>query len=175
MKPKFVRFHLADAEDRIVDVGVVKLIPDGLEKLRGRRIRVFPYVDAAGHNAARRIGQSIAAVATETQIFDLRGLYRDDDAPVRDLFDVTRIGYESFEANRDLWSVTNLDSKGERVKIVTHKHESFLHLPFPLMGLLSLTGFLCILCLTLRNWKVSLRNWRKLSLSSAVKLGPSDQ
>jgi len=59
-------------------------------------------------------------VATETQIFDLMGLYRDDDAPVRDLFDVTRIGYESFEANRDLWSVTNLDSKGERVKIVTH-------------------------------------------------------
>jgi len=44
MKPKFVRFHLADAEDRIVDVGVVKLIPDGLEKLRGRRIRVFPDV-----------------------------------------------------------------------------------------------------------------------------------
>ena len=97
MKPKFVRFHLADAEDRVVDVGVVaalgsavKLIPDDLEKLRGRRIRVFPDVDAAGHNAARRIVQSIAAVATETQIFDLRGLYRDDDAPVRDLFDVTR-------------------------------------------------------------------------------------
>jgi len=60
MKPKFVRFHLADAEDRVVDVGVVaalgsavKLIPDGLEKLRGRSIRAFPDVDAAGHNAAR--------------------------------------------------------------------------------------------------------------------------
>ena len=59
MKPKFVRFHLADAEDRIVDDGVmaalgsaVKFIPDDLEKLRGRRIRAFPDVDAAGHNAA---------------------------------------------------------------------------------------------------------------------------
>src|SRR5205823_1581538 len=29
-----------------------------------------------------------------------------------------RIDYDDFEANRDLWSITDLDSKGERVKTI---------------------------------------------------------
>ena len=37
---------------------------------------------------------------------------------MKDLFDVTRIDYDDFEANRDLWSITDLDSKGERVKTI---------------------------------------------------------
>ena len=124
-KDALAAFHLADAEDRLMDVGVVaalgsavKLIPDDIEKLRGRRIRIFPDVDAAGQNAAARIGQAIATLAAEVQIFDLAGLYRDDGEPVKDLFDVTRIDYDDFEANRDLWSITDLDSKGERVKTI---------------------------------------------------------
>ena len=35
------------------------------------------------------------------------------------------------------------------------------------MCLLSLMGFLCILCLTLRNWKKSLRNWRERNACTA--------
>jgi hypothetical protein len=37
---------------------------------------------------------------------------------VKDLFDVTRIDYDDFEANRGLWSITDLDSKCERVKTI---------------------------------------------------------
>ena len=37
---------------------------------------------------------------------------------MKDLFDLTRIDYDDFEANRDLWSITDLESKGERVKTI---------------------------------------------------------
>jgi len=49
---------------------------------------------------------------------------------VKDLFDVTRIDYDDFEANRDLWSVTDLDSKGERVTVLTKEHQ-LLFSPLP--------------------------------------------
>ena len=138
-KDALAALHLADAEDRLMDVGVVaalgsavKLIPDDVEKLAGRRIRIFPDVDAAGQTAAARLGHAVATVAAETQIFDLKGLCRDDGAPVRDFFDMTRIGYDDFEENRDLWSVTGLDSKSERVQIIADKHESLPSLsPLP--------------------------------------------
>jgi hypothetical protein len=124
-KDALAALHFADAEDKLRDVGVVaalgsavKPTPDDIEKLRGRRIRVFPDVDDAGQNAAARIGQAIAALAAEVQIFDLGGLHRDDGEPVKDLFDVTRIDYDDFEANRGLWSISDLSSKGERVKTI---------------------------------------------------------
>ena len=94
-------------------------------QLRRRRIRIFPDVDAAGRDAAARIAQAIAKPVSEAQIFDLEGLYRDDDLSVKDLFDVTRLSYDDFEANRDLWSITDLDSKSERVQIITERHEFF--------------------------------------------------
>jgi len=135
-KDALAALHFAAAEDTIREIGVVaalgsavKLIPDDIEKIRGRSIRIFPDVDAAGRDAAARIAQAIAKPAAEAQIFDLAGLYRDDGAPVKDLFDATRIGYDDFEANRDLWSITDLDSKSEHVRIITEKHELF---PSPL-------------------------------------------
>src|SRR6266480_7842761 len=80
--------HFADGEDTLQKVGVVaalgsavKLIPDDIEKLRGRRIRIFPDVDPAGQSAAARIGQAIATLAAEVEIFDLARLYRDDGEP----------------------------------------------------------------------------------------------
>ena len=70
---------------RLAEIGVVaalgsavKPTPDDIEKFRGRRVRIFPDVDAAGQNAATRIGEAIATLADEVQIFDLAGLYRDD-------------------------------------------------------------------------------------------------
>jgi hypothetical protein len=68
--------------------------------------------------SAARIGQAIATLAAEVQVFDLARLYRDDGKPVKDLFDVTRIAYDDFEANRGLWLLTDLDSKCERVKTI---------------------------------------------------------
>jgi hypothetical protein len=135
-KDALAALHFAAAEDTIREIGVVaalgsavKLVPDDIEKLRGRSIRILPDVDAAGRDAAARIAQAITKPAAEAQIFDLAGLYRDDGVSVKDLFDVTRISYDDFEANRDLWTITDLDSKGQRVRIITEKHELF---PSPL-------------------------------------------
>ena len=137
-KDALAALHFADAEARLSQIGVVaalgsevKPIRDDIEKLRGRRLRLFPDVDAAGQDAAARIGRAIATLAAETQIFDLKGLCRDDGEPVKDLFDVTRIDYDDFETNRDLWSITHLDSKGKRVRIITAKNEFFLSPPLP--------------------------------------------
>jgi hypothetical protein len=131
-KDALAALHFADAEARLSQIGVVaalgsavKPTRDDIEKLRGRRLRLLPDVDAAGQDAAARIGRAIATQAAETQIFDLKGLYRDDGEPVNDLFDVTRISYDDFEANRELWSITDLGSKGERVRIIADKHEFF--------------------------------------------------
>src|SRR5437773_2502828 len=97
-KDALAALHFADAEARLSQIGVVtalgsavKPIREDIEKLRGRRLRLLPDVDTAGQDAAARIGRAIATLAAETQIFDLKGLYRDDGAPVKDLFHVTRI------------------------------------------------------------------------------------
>ena len=137
-KDALAAFHLAHSEDRLREVGVVAAlgsavqpIPDDIEKLRGRRVRIFPDADAAGHDTAVRIGQAIATVSTEVQIFSLAGLKRDDGAPVKDLFDLTRIDCDDFEENCDLWSITDLNSRGERVQILTDSCEFFPSPPSP--------------------------------------------
>ena len=51
---------------------------------------------------------------------------------MKDLFDLSRIDCDDFEANRDLWSVTDLNSKGKRVSVLTNEHEfSFSPLLLP--------------------------------------------
>jgi len=142
--------HFAKAENTLSQVGVavalsasVNLLADDIEKFRGRRVRIFGDADTIGQRAASKIGDQLAAVA-KVQIFDLAGLHCEEGSLVKDLFDLSRIDYDDFEANRDLWSVTDLDSKGERVKtiptricfsgfskIIPSKQEFFL-LPPPL-------------------------------------------
>jgi hypothetical protein len=108
-KDGLAAFHFADAEDRLSSVGVVvalrsaiRLLPEDLEKLRGRRVRIVADADPAGEVAAARVGQQLAPFADEVQLFNLARLTRDDGVAVNDLFDVTRIDYDSFEANREL-------------------------------------------------------------------------
>jgi len=138
-KDALAALHFADAEGTLLDVGVVvalgsaiKLAQEDLERLRGRRVRIPADADRAGEQAAIRIAQQLASVAEEVQIFDLAGLNRDDGLQVKDLFDATRIDYDSFEANRDLWSVTDLNSRGDRVRIIANTGKSFLPPPAPL-------------------------------------------
>jgi hypothetical protein len=164
-KDGLAALHFADVEGRLSQIGIVvalgagvKLLADDVEKFRGRRVRIFGDANAAGQHAVSGVGKQLLPVVKEIQTFNLAGLHCGDRSLVKDLFDLTRIDYDDFEANRDLWSVTDLDSKGERVTILTKEHD-FFSLPFlSLMCLLSLMGFLCILCLALRNWKKSLRN-----------------
>ena len=135
-KDALAALHFADAEGTLERIGVVAALGAGvsplaneIEYFRGRRVRIFADVDQTGVRTASRIGKRFAPVTTEVQIFSLTGLQRDDRLPVTDLFDLTRVDYYDFEANRDLWAITSLDSKGNRTKIISDKHEFF---PFPL-------------------------------------------
>jgi len=132
-KDALAALHFAHAEGRLASIGIVAALgsavtvtPADLEKLRGRRVRICPDVDSAGQVAGERIGQAIAAVAAETQVFDFANLHRGDGSEVKDLFDVTQVGYADFETNRELWSITDLSSKGNRLRVIQPLHEDFL-------------------------------------------------
>jgi len=147
-KDALAALHFADVEGTLSCIGVVvalgagiNLLPDDLEKCRGRRVRIIADVDQAGVKAATRIGESLAPVAAEAQVFSLAGLTRDDGSQVEDLFDLSRIDYNDFESNRDLWSITDLDSKGDRTKIISDKHEFFPSPLFPPHGSPESHGF----------------------------------
>jgi hypothetical protein len=131
-KDSLAALHFAAVEGTLSSVGIVmalgaaiNLHNDDLGKFHSRRVRIIADADKSGTLAATRIGEQLAVVAMEVQNFSLTGLERDDGAPVKDLFDVTRIAYGSFEQNRGLWSITDLDSKGERVQIITDKQKFF--------------------------------------------------
>jgi hypothetical protein len=137
-KDALAALHFADAEGTLSRVGVavglgtgIKPRTEELEKFRKRRVRIIGDVDESGVRKAAQIGSQLTSIAAEVQIFSLAGLKRVDGAPVKDLFDLTRIDYDDFEANRDLWSVTDLDSKGERVQVITDNQEFFPSPPPP--------------------------------------------
>ena len=131
-KDALAALHFADAEEKLSSVGVVaalsasvNLLADDVEKFYGRRVRIFGDADAAGAHAADRIGQQLASVAVEVQIFSLAGLNRDDGEPAKDLFDVTRIDVDDFERERDAWSISDLSWRGPRVRVVEQKPDFF--------------------------------------------------
>jgi hypothetical protein len=137
-KDGLAALHFADVEGRLSQIGIVvalgagvKLLADDVEKFRGRRVRIFGDANAAGQHAVSGVGKQLLPVVKEIQTFNLAGLHCGDRSLVKDLFDLTRIDYDDFEANRDLWSVTDLDSKGERVTILTKEHDFFFS-PLPL-------------------------------------------
>ena len=141
-------FHFADAEGRLSVIGVVvalgsaiKLSPEDLEKFRGRRVRIVADADASGERAVACVAQQLVSCADEVQVLNLAGLKRDDGVPVKDLFDATRIDYDDFEANRDLWSITDLDSKGQRVRLITNNHQFSPPPPSPPHGSPKSHGF----------------------------------
>ena len=131
-KDALAGFHFADTEGNLSRVGVVaalgtgvNVIAEDVQVFLGRRVRIIADVDPAGVHTAARIGERLTSVAAEVQTFSLAGLKRDDGLPVKDLFDLSRIDYEDFEANRDLWFITNLDTRGARVQIITTKQKFF--------------------------------------------------
>ncbi len=138
-KDALAALHFADAEGSLSDVGVaaalgagVNLRTEDIEKISGRRVRIFGDADTAGQETVFRVGKQLVAAANEVQIFSLAGLHCQDGSLVKDLFDLSRIDCDDFEANRDLWSVTDLNSKGQRVSVLRNEHEfSFSPLPLP--------------------------------------------
>ena len=138
-KDALAALHFADAEGSLSDVGVaaalgagVNLRTEDIEKISGRRVRIFGDADTAGQETASRVGKQLVAAANEVQIFSLAGLHCQNRSLVKDLFDLSRIDCDDFEANRDLWSVTDLNSKGKRVSVLRNEHEfSFSPLLLP--------------------------------------------
>jgi hypothetical protein len=137
-KDALAAFHFADIEGRLSSIGVAVALGAAVnpcadvEKLSGRRVRIFGDADTAGQETAARVGKQLLAAADEVQIFNLAGLHCENGSLVKDLFDLSRIDSNDFEANRDLWSVTDLDSKGERVRVLRNEPEfSFLPPPLP--------------------------------------------
>jgi len=131
-KDALAALHFADAEGILSSIGVVAALGAGINILAEdvevfvcRRVRIIADVDESGMRTAVRIGEGLASAATEVQIFNLAGLKRDDGSPVKDLFDLTRIDYDDFEKSRDLWSVTDLNRRGERVQIITDDQKFF--------------------------------------------------
>jgi hypothetical protein len=138
-KDALAALHFADTEGRLSDVGVaaalgagVNLRTEDIEKISGRRVRIFGDADTTGQETVYRVGKQLVAAADEVQIFSLAGLHCQNGSLVKDLFDLSRIDCDDFEANRDLWSVTDLDSKGERVSVLRNGNEfSFSPSPLP--------------------------------------------
>ena len=137
-KDALAALHFADVEGRLSVVGVVAALgaghhlrADDIEKLRGRRVRIFGDADTAGQETVSRVANQLLPVAEEIQIFNLAGLHCEKGAPVKDLFDLSRIDYDDFEANRHLWSVTDFDSKGEGLTVL-RKEDQFPFPPSPL-------------------------------------------
>ena len=135
-KDALAALHFGEAEDRLSQIGVVaalgsgvKLLPDDVQGFSGRRVRIFGDADPAGQQAVYRIAGQLVPIAEEVQIFNLAGLHCQDRSAVKDLFDLSRIDYDDFEANRDLWSVTDLDSKGQRVTVLAKEHEFLFSSP----------------------------------------------
>lgn len=88
---------LAWAGDIAGKVGVVCLTgaskplpPSVLEKLHGRRCRVFRQADPAGHKAALAWAESIHAAGITVDLVNLDGRTRADGQPAKDLADLCR-------------------------------------------------------------------------------------
>ena len=84
-KDAIAALHFAAAESSLSRVGVVAALGTGVNSLaedvevfHSRRVRTFGDVDQEGMRTAQRIGERLAPVAAEVQMFDLARLNRDD-------------------------------------------------------------------------------------------------
>ena len=91
-------FHFIHCEDREDDVAPVAILgasqripEDALQLLAGKRIRLYPHTDTAGHRAEARWTQQLEAVGAEVDAFGFDDLRRMDGADVGDLNDLAYI------------------------------------------------------------------------------------
>lgn len=97
-----------DALQPVAMLGAAQRIaPDAIPHFAGKRIRIFPHLDGAGASAALRWESQLRAAGIDAHCYDLAGITRGDNAPVKDLNDLTRVSADDFEANRELWTITS--------------------------------------------------------------------
>ncbi len=106
-------FHFAICEDREPDIAPVAMLgagqrihQDALPLLAGKTIRLFPHLDSAGQEAAKRWTRQLEAVGADVDAFDFAGLHQMDGAPVGDLNDLAYISPDDFAAEeRETWGI----------------------------------------------------------------------
>lgn len=82
--------------------GCARIHADALPLFAGKRVRMFPHVDATGESAANRWAEQLAGAGASVDAFSLDGLRRADGGTVKDLCDLAAIHAEDFEANQCL-------------------------------------------------------------------------
>lgn len=102
-------FHFAWHEGREQEVAPVAMLgasarihTDALPRFRGRRVRIFPHCDPAGHKAAREWTHQLREAGAVVDAFDLSNLRRTDGSPLKDLNDLTQLDPDAFQPDCNL-------------------------------------------------------------------------
>ena len=103
--------HFIHCKDR-ADVAPVAMLgasqrihADALPLFAGKRIRIYPHVDKAGMEAAKRWADQLEAVGAEVDALSFDGLRKDDGSLVGDLNDSVMVCADDFEDVRELWGM----------------------------------------------------------------------
>lgn len=100
-------FHFAyvnDCENDIAPLAMFgaqqSIAQEALNALKGKRVIVFPDVDAAGKEALSRWIEQIRQYAQELYFFNFEGFHRADGQPVKDLSDFMQLDPDEWENSR---------------------------------------------------------------------------
>ncbi len=111
--------HFAWAEGKESAVGAVAMLgasltipDDALPMFTGKRVRIFPHLDDAGHAAAARWEGQLVNAGADVDCFSLAGIQKSDGEPVGDLNDLTSIHADDFESDRSTWSLFDFTEVG---------------------------------------------------------------
>lgn len=97
------------AEDRTAPVAMLgaglRIAADALPQFAGKRVRLFPHADPAGHEAGERWALQLSSVGAVVDAFRISGLRMRNGGPAKDLNDLTQVHPDDFEEHRALWSL----------------------------------------------------------------------
>ena len=104
--------HFIYAEERERDVAAVcitgasmRIHESALPLFTGKRVRIYPHLDDAGQKAAERWTAQLESVNAVVDCYDLSGIPTVTGGRVGDLNDLSSLDADTFESDRELWSV----------------------------------------------------------------------
>jgi hypothetical protein len=104
--------HFIYAEERERDVAAVcitgatmNIHETALPHFTGKRVRIYPHLDDAGGKAAERWTAQLESVNATVDCYDLSGIPIVSGGRVGDLNDISSMDADTFESDRELWSV----------------------------------------------------------------------
>ena len=104
--------HFIIAEEREREVAAVcitgasmQIHADALPLFTGKRVRIYPHLDDAGRKASERWTAQLESVNAVVDCYDLSGIPTVTGGRVGDLNDLSGLDADTFESDRELWSV----------------------------------------------------------------------